>query len=56
MQCDGAYRYSQSEDRERARAAGFDGYRVKPVDPNELLELTTRFAKPDGDSDEATVH
>jgi signal transduction histidine kinase/ActR/RegA family two-component response regulator len=48
--------YGQSEDRERALAAGFDGYLVKPVEPNELLELATRLAKRDGDSDQATVH
>jgi two-component system CheB/CheR fusion protein len=47
--------YGQSEDRERALAAVFEGYLVKPVDPNELLELATRVAKP-GDSDQATVH
>ncbi len=31
--------YGQEEDRQRAQAAGFDEYLVKPVDPAKLLEV-----------------
>ena len=34
--------YGQDEDRERARAAGFDHHIVKPVEPSELSELLLR--------------
>lgn len=40
--------YGQESDRERARAAGFDLYLVKPVDPRDLQEaLATLFEKTD---------
>lgn len=35
--------YSQPEDRERAQAAGFDGYLTKPVSPRVVLEEVKRF-------------
>jgi PAS domain S-box-containing protein len=31
--------YAQSEDRQRAKDAGFQGYLPKPVDPNRLMQL-----------------
>jgi two-component system CheB/CheR fusion protein len=31
--------YGQESDRERSKAAGFDGHSVKPVDPIELAKL-----------------
>ena len=40
--------YGQPESRDRAAAAGFDQYLVKPVDPAELLELLA--AKDDGNA------
>lgn len=41
--------YSQSEDRERAEEAGFDGYLAKPVAPSSVVEEVRRFlsAAPD---------
>lgn len=35
--------YSQPEDRERAQAAGFDGYLAKPVSPRRVLAEVRRF-------------
>jgi CheY-like chemotaxis protein len=40
--------YGQSEDRERARAAGFDRHLVKPADLSELLHI---LATVRGDTD-----
>jgi CheY-like chemotaxis protein len=31
--------YGQEEDRQRAREAGFEYHMVKPVDPDDLMEL-----------------
>lgn len=41
--------YSQSEDRERAEEAGFDGYLAKPVAPSSVVEEVRKFlsAAPD---------
>jgi CheY-like chemotaxis protein len=38
--------YSQEQDRERARAAGFDGHLVKPVDPALLLRMVSEMPRP----------
>jgi PAS domain S-box-containing protein len=38
--------YGQDEDRQRTRAAGFDGHQVKPGDPIELIKLVTGAPKP----------
>ncbi|HEV8583754.1 MAG TPA: response regulator [Methylomirabilota bacterium] len=35
--------YSEPEDRERAREAGFDAHLVKPVDPDDLTRLLARL-------------
>ena len=42
--------YSQQGDRERARAAGFAHYLVKPVDPARLLALMAAFGADAGPS------
>ena len=36
--------YSRDEDRRRAQAAGFDGYLVKPVDPDQLIRVLNETA------------
>jgi PAS domain S-box-containing protein len=38
--------YSESDDERRARAAGFDAYLVKPVDPAEVVRLVGRALRP----------
>jgi two-component system OmpR family response regulator len=37
--------YGSEEDRERARAAGFDFHLVKPVDPERLMELLAALSQ-----------
>ena len=37
--------YMSSEDRERAVAAGFQAYLVKPVDPSELIDTVRSLAR-----------
>jgi CheY-like chemotaxis protein len=36
--------FARPEDRERTRAAGFDGYVAKPIDPAHLLQTIARLA------------
>jgi signal transduction histidine kinase len=36
--------FARPEDRERTRAAGFDGYVTKPIDPSHLLQTIARLA------------
>jgi signal transduction histidine kinase/CheY-like chemotaxis protein len=36
--------FARPEDRERTRAAGFDGYVAKPIDPAQLLQTVARLA------------
>ena len=38
--------YGQSDDRERAREAGFDRHLVKPADLSELLRILTQVRDP----------
>jgi len=35
--------WGQAQDRQRARDAGFDAHLVKPIDPDDLFELLSRF-------------
>jgi CheY-like chemotaxis protein len=37
--------FARKEDRERALAAGFDGHLTKPVDPERLVSLLTRWMR-----------
>jgi two-component system chemotaxis response regulator CheY len=35
--------FTMYDDRERARAAGFDGFLTKPINPSDLIEAVKRF-------------
>ena len=38
--------WGQEDDKRRARAAGFDHHMVKPVEPDQILEVLATFKRP----------